>query len=174
MIVLVAHITAIVTVEHECDSPVLIDVECPLPLAATLELVEPKTRGVEVTNIRCDIEPCQNSPNLGQVIRVETSRIPSLEESFQTSMLETDNHQTSVTRNVSGVKSGKAADSDGWTLHHYFTAGWDAWRRGRDSHTEGQARGCSETDHREATHGPRERSPVFRTVSRLPNQTTAD
>ena len=47
---------------------------CPLPLATALELVETKTRGVEVTNIRCDNEPCQYSPNPGQVIRVETSR----------------------------------------------------------------------------------------------------
>ena len=37
------------------------------------------------------------------------------------------------------------------------------WRRGRDSTTEGQGRGCSEGDQREPTLGPRERSPVFKT-----------
>jgi len=41
------------------------------------------------------------------------------------------------------------------------------WRRGRDSHTEGQVRGCSVGDQREPTLGPRERSPVFKTSDLL-------
>jgi hypothetical protein len=120
MVVLVIHIAAITTAEGEGDSPVSIDVHSPLLFATAFELMKPKARRVEVTNIRCDIEPCQDSPNLGQVIRVETSRIPSLEESFQTSMLETDNHPASVTCNVSGVNQGALACPSQWAL---LTAG---------------------------------------------------
>jgi hypothetical protein len=189
VIVLVAHITAVVTVEHESDSPVLIDVECPLPLAATLELVETKTRGVEVTNIRSGIEPCQYSPNLGHVLRVQSSRIPSLEESFQTSMLETDNHNASVTRNVSGVKHALLPAPMDAHRATGFLLGRANWRRGRDSSMDGQARGCSAGDRREPTREGRALPwegvtgtatngspplPVFKTVSRLPNQTKAD
>ena len=108
MVVLVIHIAAITTVEGEGDSPVSIDVHSPLLFATASESMKPKTRRVEVTNIRCDVEPCQDSSNLGQVLQVEASRIPSLEESFQTSMLETDNHKASVTRNVSGVNTSRS------------------------------------------------------------------
>ena len=129
MVVLVVHISAITTVKGERDSPVSIDIHSPLLFATAFELMKPKARRVEVTNIRCDIEPCQNSPNLGQVIRVETSRIPSFEESLQTSMLETDNHQVSVTRNVSGVKRYATACPSGQAL--LTAGGWASMAEGK-------------------------------------------
>ena len=54
------------------------------------------------------------------------------------------------------TRSGPRALSDQYSIGR-------KWRRGRDSSTEGQDRGCSEGDQREPTHGPRERSPVFKT-----------
>ena len=166
MIILVAYFGAVVTIEHECDSPVSIDSDCPLPPAAPLELVETKTWGVEVTNIRCCIEPCQYSPNLGHMIRFQTSFIPSLEESFQTSMLETDNHQTSVTCNVSGVKNNNIASSNGWALRHCPTAGRVNGIGGGGGI---RARRDSAGDRKEPTHGLPERSPVFKTVAACPD-----
>lgn len=105
MIVLVAHIAAVVTVEYECDSPVSIDIDCPLALAATLELVETKTRRFEVADIRSSIQSRQDTPDLLDVTWVNASHIASFEESLQTTVFETDDHFASVTRNVSRVNA---------------------------------------------------------------------
>ena len=113
MIVLVAHIAALVTVEHECDSPVSIDIDCPLTFAATLELMQSETRGVKIADIRSNIQSRQDSTDLLDVTGVDTSDIASFEESLQTTVFEADDHSISVTRNVSRVKQGLPVPAEG-------------------------------------------------------------
>jgi len=92
MVILVVHIVAISTVEAEGDPPVAIDIHCPLPFAAALERMESQPRGVQIPKARCCLKPRQNSTDLLNVLRVQSSNIASFKKSFQSAVPEPDDH----------------------------------------------------------------------------------
>ncbi len=111
VVVLVVHVVTIATVEAEGDSPVAVDIDSPLPSAASLERVKPKAGSVQVPNTRRSMKPRQDPTDLRNATRTQPPRIAGFEESLQTAMLESDDHEASVTRNGSQDKtSGQCRD----------------------------------------------------------------
>ena len=105
VVVLVVHLIAIPTVERERDPPVSIDVHGPLALPPTLERMKAESGGVEVADAPGGFEPCQNSTDLRNVVRVQAPEVAGLEEPLQPTMPEADDHSRTVPCNVSPVNT---------------------------------------------------------------------
>lgn len=103
VVVLVVHLIAIPTVERERDPPVSIDVHGPLALPPALERMKAKPGGVEIADTPGGFEPCQDSTDLRNVVRVQAPEVAGLEEPLQPTMPEADDHGRTVPCNVSPV-----------------------------------------------------------------------
>ena len=104
VVVLVVHVAAISTVEAEGDPPIAIDVNGPYSFPVSFEWTKPQSGRVEIPNVGCGLEPGQNPADLRNLVWVQPSGVPSLEEPLQPAVLEPNDHSTSVTCNGSLVK----------------------------------------------------------------------
>lgn len=66
--------------------------------------MEPESRGIEISNGGCRMEPRQNPSDLRQMVWIQASGITGLEESFKPTVSESDDHPLTVTCNGTGVK----------------------------------------------------------------------
>ena len=104
VVVLVVHFAAISAVEAEGNPPVAIDVDGPFSFPLSFERMKPKSGRVEIPKTGRGLEPGQNPTDLRNVVWVQPSGVPSLEEPPQPAVLEPNDHSTSVTCNGSLVK----------------------------------------------------------------------
>ena len=80
VIVLVVHFAAISAVEAEGNPPVAIDDDGPYSFPLSFEWMKPKSGRVEIPDSRRGLEPGQNPTDLRNMVWVQPSGVPSLEE----------------------------------------------------------------------------------------------
>jgi len=80
VVVLVVHVAAISAVEAEGNPPVAIDGDGPYSFPLSFEWMKPKSGRVEIPDSRRGLEPGQNPTDLRNMVWVQPSGMPSLEE----------------------------------------------------------------------------------------------
>lgn len=104
MVIFIVHGIRILAEEPKGDTPVATDLHGRVTLTIPCQRMKTQTWKIHVLGAGRGVQSTQNQAEPVGVLRLDACLASSCEEALQPLMLESDNHDASVTRGVTGYK----------------------------------------------------------------------